>query len=47
MWEFDSRTGACLVDDQLAIPTYRVKVEDGEILLDVPQPDLPQPGGEV
>jgi len=36
MWEFDSRSGACLVDDRMRIPTYDVKVEDGKILVDVP-----------
>src|SRR5580693_7805026 len=34
MWEFDARSGACLVDDQMAIPTYSVKIEDTSILVD-------------
>ena len=37
MWEFDSRSGACLVDDRMRIPTYDVKVEDGKVLVDIPE----------
>jgi nitrite reductase (NADH) small subunit len=37
MWEFDSRTGACLLDDQLDVPTYGVKIEDTSILVDLPE----------
>ncbi len=37
MWEFDSRTGTCLVDDCLNIATYPVKNEDGAILVDLPE----------
>jgi nitrite reductase/ring-hydroxylating ferredoxin subunit len=36
MWEFDSRSGACLIDDSLAIPIYGVKVEEGAVLVDLP-----------
>lgn len=36
MWEFDSQSGACLIDDCLAIPTYGVKVENGAVLVDLP-----------
>lgn len=36
MWEFDARSGACLVDDRMGIPTYRVKVEDSAVLVDLP-----------
>jgi nitrite reductase/ring-hydroxylating ferredoxin subunit len=36
MWEFDSKSGACLVDDLIAIPTYGVKVEATDILVDLP-----------
>ena len=36
MWEFDSSTGACLVDDALGVPTYDVKVEGSGIFVDVP-----------
>jgi nitrite reductase/ring-hydroxylating ferredoxin subunit len=35
-WEFDSGTGACLFDDELRIATYPVRVEAGEILVDLP-----------
>lgn len=37
MWEFDSQSGACLVDDRIGIPTYSVKVEGSEILVDLPE----------
>jgi nitrite reductase (NADH) small subunit len=37
MWEFDSYSGACLVDDRMGIPIYRVKVEDSAILVDLPE----------
>ena len=36
MWEFDSASGACLVDDTMGVPVYSVKVEDGGILVDLP-----------
>ncbi len=36
MWEFDSRSGACLVDDRMGVPIYRVKVEDRNVLVDLP-----------
>lgn len=36
MWEFDSATGACLLDNSMSIPTYRTKVEDGGVLVDIP-----------
>ena len=41
MWEFDSRSGACLVDDRMGVPIYDVKVEEGGILVDLPNMDLP------
>ena len=37
MWEFDSYSGACLVDDRMGIPIYRVKVEDSAVLVDLPE----------
>jgi nitrite reductase/ring-hydroxylating ferredoxin subunit len=37
MWEFDSRSGACLVDDRMGIPVYGVKVEDSSILVGLPE----------
>lgn len=37
MWEFDSKSGACLVDDRLGIPVYDVKVEGGNILVNLPE----------
>ena len=35
LWEFDSGSGTCLVDESMGIPTYPVKVEDGGILVDI------------
>jgi nitrite reductase/ring-hydroxylating ferredoxin subunit len=37
MWEFDSQSGACLVDDRMGIPIYRVKVEQSNVLVDLPE----------
>jgi nitrite reductase/ring-hydroxylating ferredoxin subunit len=37
MWEFDSKTGACLVDDLMRVPVYPVKVERNDILVDLPE----------
>lgn len=37
MWEFDSYSGACLVDDRMGVPIYRVKVEDSSVLVDLPE----------
>jgi nitrite reductase/ring-hydroxylating ferredoxin subunit len=36
MWEFDCRTGEYDRHSALRVATYQVKVEDGEILLQVP-----------
>jgi len=36
MWEFDSASGVCMVDENLSIPTYGAKVEGGRILVDLP-----------
>ena len=40
MWEFDVKTGKCLWPEQEKLPTYPVKVEGNDILVDVnsPQP---------
>src|SRR5258708_17273112 len=35
MWEFHSGTGACGFNADLSIPTYAVRVEGREILVDV------------
>jgi nitrite reductase (NADH) small subunit len=35
-WEFDCRTGLSDVDEYLKLATYAVKVEDGDILVDLP-----------
>jgi nitrite reductase (NADH) small subunit len=35
-WEFDCRTGASDVDDTLQLPVYPVKVDNGEIFVDLP-----------
>lgn len=37
MWEFDSKTGACLIDDLMSVPVYRVKVEQSDILVEIPE----------
>jgi len=34
-WEFDCRTGASLADEDFHVATYPVKVEHGEILVDL------------
>jgi len=39
MWEFDSASGACLVDARRSIPVYDTKVESGHILADLPVAD--------
>jgi nitrite reductase/ring-hydroxylating ferredoxin subunit len=39
MWEFDVKTGKCVWPEQERLPTYLVKVEGEDILVDV---DLPQ-----
>ena len=36
-WEFDSRSGACLIDDMMRVPTYRVRVEESGVLVDLPE----------
>src|SRR6202047_5186738 len=35
-WEFNCRTGANDFDPDVVVPTFGVKVEDGDILLDLP-----------
>ena len=35
-WEFDCMTGECMTRGTLKQATYPVKVEDGEILVDIP-----------
>jgi nitrite reductase/ring-hydroxylating ferredoxin subunit len=35
MWEFDVKTGKCLWPEQEKVPTYPVKVEGNNILVDV------------
>jgi len=36
-WQFDSATGTCIFGDDLAIETYEVRVENGEIFADLPE----------
>ena len=36
MWEFDCRTGEYDYDPTMSIPTFDVKVEDGDIFVEVP-----------
>jgi nitrite reductase/ring-hydroxylating ferredoxin subunit len=35
-WQFDSATGACAFNNDLRIPTYPVRIEAGQILVDLP-----------
>jgi nitrite reductase/ring-hydroxylating ferredoxin subunit len=41
-WQFDTAAGACVFDDTLRIPTYPVRIEAGDILVDLPKVDLPE-----
>ncbi len=34
-WQFDSATGACDFNDAIRVPTYPVRVEAGEIFVDI------------
>jgi len=34
-WEFDCRTGHCNVDDNLVQKTFPVRVENGDVLIDI------------
>jgi len=36
LWEFDCRTGAYDLEPERRVATYEVKIEDGEIFLQVP-----------
>jgi nitrite reductase (NADH) small subunit len=36
-WEYDCRTGVNDFDSDVAVATFAVKIEGGEILLDVPE----------
>ena len=36
MWQFDSATGACAFNEEVKIPTYPVRVEGSDILVDLP-----------
>ena len=38
-FQFDSATGKCEFDDDLSIPVYPVRVEEGAILADLPEGD--------
>lgn len=42
---FDLRTGACLDDPAVRVPTYPVSLDDGWITVGVPAPCAPTPGG--
>ena len=35
MWEFNSATGACLFNGEVTIPTYPVRVEGSDILVEI------------
>jgi nitrite reductase (NADH) small subunit len=36
-WQFDSATGACTFNSELRVPAYPVRVEENEILMDLPR----------
>ncbi len=36
LWEFDLRTGACDVAPEWNVPTYPVRLADGQLEIDVP-----------
>ena len=36
-WEFDSATGACVFNAELKVPAYPARVEDGQIVVDLPE----------
>ncbi len=38
-WQFDSATGACDFNDAIRVPTYPVRVEGGDVLVDLSSPD--------
>jgi nitrite reductase (NADH) small subunit len=35
-WQFESATGACDFNETICVPTYPVRVENGEIFVDIP-----------
>ena len=35
-WQFDSSTGSCVFNDAVRVPVYPVRIENGEILADLP-----------
>ncbi len=37
MWEFDSKSGVCLVDPTRGVPTFPVKVEGTRVYVDIPE----------
>src|ERR1700722_18108821 len=38
-WQFDSATGACAFSDEVRVRVFRVRVEAGEILVDLTEVD--------
>jgi len=36
-WQFDSATGTCIFGDDLAIETYEVRVEGGDVFAELPE----------
>lgn len=35
-WQFESATGTCMLDDDMRIETYPVRIQNGDIFVDVP-----------
>ncbi len=42
LWEFDIKTGHCLVDSRTQIPTFPLRIQEGSILVQHPD-SLPKP----
>lgn len=40
LWEFDVRTGACDVGEQWNVRTYRTRVDDGRLAIELPDPPV-------
>ena len=41
LWEFDLRTGECLVDPKMRVKTYPVRIEEGQVVVYAALGDLP------
>lgn len=41
-WQFDIRTGECLTGGSAQLATYEVVVQDGEVMIEKPEPAKPK-----